>query len=111
MPVSGNSKGKSKSRWAAGVTPYKEMGYYRPDYEPKDSDILCAFRLVPQEGVELMGLGHQQRELLAADPGEGVHGAHDALYDLAQAAQHVVAGQVPVGVVDLLEVVHVEQRQ
>ena len=52
MPVSGNSKGKSKSRWAAGVTPYKEMGYYRPDYEPKDSDILCAFRLVPQEGVE-----------------------------------------------------------
>ena len=52
MPVSGNSKGKSKSRWAAGVTPYKEMGYFRPDYEPKDSDILCAFRLVPQEGVE-----------------------------------------------------------
>src|SRR2546425_3572243 len=52
MPVAGNSKGKGKSRWAAGVTPYKEMGYYRPDYEPKDSDILCAFRLVPQEGVE-----------------------------------------------------------
>src|SRR5712691_10935625 len=52
MPVSGNSKGKSKSRWAAGVTPYKEMGYYRPDYEPKDSDVICAFRLVPQEGVE-----------------------------------------------------------
>src|SRR5438445_5187005 len=52
MPVAGNSKGKGKSRWSAGVTPYKEMGYYRPDYEPKDSDILCAFRLVPQEGVE-----------------------------------------------------------
>jgi ribulose-bisphosphate carboxylase large chain len=52
MPVSGNNKNKGKSRWAAGVTPYKEMGYYRPDYEPKDSDILCAFRLVPQEGVE-----------------------------------------------------------
>src|ERR1700740_2363279 len=52
MPVSGNNKSKGKSRWAAGVTPYKEMGYYRPDYEPKDSDILCAFRLVPQEGVE-----------------------------------------------------------
>src|SRR2546422_26412 len=52
MPVAGNNKGKGKSRWSAGVTPYKEMGYYRPDYEPKDSDILCAFRLVPQEGVE-----------------------------------------------------------
>ena len=44
--------GKKKSRWSAGVTPYAEMGYYRPDYEPKDSDVLCAFRLVPQEGVE-----------------------------------------------------------
>src|SRR6266705_750936 len=52
MLVAGNNKGKGKSRWSAGVTPYKEMGYYRPDYEPKDSDILCAFRLVPQEGVE-----------------------------------------------------------
>jgi len=28
------------------------MGYYRPDYEPPPSDILCAFRLVPQEGIE-----------------------------------------------------------
>jgi len=40
---------KKKSRWAAGITPYAEMGYYNPDYEPKDTDILCAFRLVPQE--------------------------------------------------------------
>ncbi|MFC1466314.1 MAG: form I ribulose bisphosphate carboxylase large subunit [Candidatus Brachytrichaceae bacterium NZ_4S206] len=45
------SDGK-KSRWSAGVTPYAEMGYYDPDYEPKDTDILCAFRFVPQEGVE-----------------------------------------------------------
>ena len=43
---------KKKSRWAAGVTPYAEMGYFNADYEPKDADILCAFRLVPQEGVE-----------------------------------------------------------
>ena len=43
---------QKKSRWAAGVTPYAEMGYYNPDYEPKATDILCAFRLVPQEGVE-----------------------------------------------------------
>src|SRR5512146_688776 len=41
-----------KSRWAAGVTPYAEMGYYNTNYEPKDTDILCAFRLVPQQGVE-----------------------------------------------------------
>jgi ribulose-bisphosphate carboxylase large chain len=44
--------GAQKSRWSAGVTPYAEMGYYDADYEPKDTDILCAFRLVPQDGVE-----------------------------------------------------------
>src|SRR6266516_5755570 len=43
---------EQKSRWASGVIPYAQMGYWRPDYEPKDTDILCAFRLVPQEGVD-----------------------------------------------------------
>jgi ribulose-bisphosphate carboxylase large chain len=38
-------------RWGAGVIPYAEMGYWQPDYEPKDSDVLCAFRITPQEGV------------------------------------------------------------
>jgi ribulose-bisphosphate carboxylase large chain len=51
--MAGNiSTGKQKSRWAAGITPYAEMGYYDADYEPKPTDILCAFRLVPQPGVE-----------------------------------------------------------
>ena len=36
---------KTKSRWDSGVTPYAEMGYWDPDYEPKDTDILCAFRI------------------------------------------------------------------
>jgi ribulose-bisphosphate carboxylase large chain len=52
MAGSGNNKDKKKGRWSAGVTPYAEMGYYRPDYEPPPSDILCAVRLVPQEGIE-----------------------------------------------------------
>jgi ribulose-bisphosphate carboxylase large chain len=43
---------KTKSRWDSGVTPYAEMGYWNPDYEPKDTDILCAFRITPQEGVD-----------------------------------------------------------
>src|ERR1700685_1546262 len=47
-----NNSGKKKSRWAAGITPYAEMGYYDADYEPKATDILCAFRLVPQSGVD-----------------------------------------------------------
>jgi ribulose-bisphosphate carboxylase large chain len=41
-----------KDRWASGVTPYAEMGYYDADYEPKDTDILCAFRITPQPGVD-----------------------------------------------------------
>ncbi len=38
-------------RWSAGVIPYAEMGYWMPDYEPKDTDVLCTFRITPQEGV------------------------------------------------------------
>src|SRR5580692_4579078 len=38
-------------RWNAGVIPYAEMGYYQPDYEPKSTDILAAFRVTPQPGV------------------------------------------------------------
>ena len=48
--TSGN--GKAKDRWSAGVTPYAEMGYYAPDYQPKDTDILAAFRITPQQGVQ-----------------------------------------------------------
>src|SRR6266508_4221393 len=43
---------KKKDRWAAGVTPYAEMGYYNEDYEPKDTDVLAAFRITPQPGVD-----------------------------------------------------------
>ncbi|HYK85172.1 MAG TPA: hypothetical protein VEV19_07390, partial [Ktedonobacteraceae bacterium] len=43
---------RKRSRWASGVIPYAQMGYWKPDYEPKDTDILCAFRIVPQEGVD-----------------------------------------------------------
>ena len=46
------ANGAPKNRWASGVTPYAEMGYWQPDYEPKPTDILCAFRLVPQDGVD-----------------------------------------------------------
>ena len=47
-----NTSLKKKTRWAAGVTPYAEMGYYNTSYEPKDTDVLCVFRLIPQDGVE-----------------------------------------------------------
>src|SRR6201987_460853 len=38
-------------RWNAGVIPYAQMGYYAPDYVPKDTDVLAAFRIAPQPGV------------------------------------------------------------
>jgi ribulose-bisphosphate carboxylase large chain len=38
-------------RWNAGVIPYAKMGYWEPDYVPKPTDILCAFRITPQPGV------------------------------------------------------------
>jgi ribulose-bisphosphate carboxylase large chain len=38
-------------RWSAGVLQYAEMGYWQPDYEPKPTDILAAFRVTPQPGV------------------------------------------------------------
>jgi ribulose-bisphosphate carboxylase large chain len=56
--MAGNGKGSGKQalegekRWGAGVIPYAKMGYYEPDYEPADSDILAAFRVTPQQGVE-----------------------------------------------------------
>jgi ribulose-bisphosphate carboxylase large chain len=50
-PSSSSSLAK-KDRWSAGVTPYAEMGYYDADYVPKDTDVLAAFRIVPQPGVD-----------------------------------------------------------
>src|SRR6266568_90720 len=54
MSPSSSSSGslQQKDRWSAGVTPYAEMGYYDADYVPKDTDILCAFRITPQPGID-----------------------------------------------------------
>ena len=51
-PTASKPETEKKGRWAAGVAPYAEMGYWDPDYEPKDTDILCAFRITPQPGVD-----------------------------------------------------------
>ncbi|MBA3256562.1 MAG: ribulose-bisphosphate carboxylase large subunit [Pyrinomonadaceae bacterium] len=44
--------GTEKERYQAGVMPYAKMGYWEPDYLPKDTDILTLFRITPQEGVD-----------------------------------------------------------
>ncbi len=43
---------EEKGRWDSGVTPYAEMGYWNADYEVKDTDVLAAFRITPQPGVD-----------------------------------------------------------
>ena len=39
-------------RYKAGVMEYKKMGFWEPDYEPKDTDLVCLFRITPQTGVD-----------------------------------------------------------
>src|SRR6201984_2515640 len=41
-----------KERYKSGVLEYKKMGYWEPDYVPKDTDIIALFRVTPQEGVD-----------------------------------------------------------
>ncbi|HTC81088.1 MAG TPA: ribulose-bisphosphate carboxylase large subunit, partial [Acidimicrobiia bacterium] len=43
---------QSADRLQAGVIPYAKMGYWQPDYEPQATDILAAFRITPQPGVD-----------------------------------------------------------
>jgi ribulose-bisphosphate carboxylase large chain len=42
----------AKERYRAGVLKYVQMGYWQPDYQPKDTDVLALFRVTPQEGVD-----------------------------------------------------------
>src|SRR5215475_12655365 len=42
----------AKQRYKAGVLKYAQMGYWQPDYEPKETDILALFRITPQDGVD-----------------------------------------------------------
>lgn len=43
---------EGKERYKGGVIPYAQMGYWEPDYVPKDTDVLAVFRITPQPGVD-----------------------------------------------------------
>src|SRR5512136_2746140 len=51
-PIESSVITDTKTRYKPGVLKYKQMGYWRPDYEPKDTDFICVFRITPQEGVD-----------------------------------------------------------
>ena len=42
----------AKDRYKSGVMEYRKMGYWEPDYEPKDTDVIALFRITPQDGVD-----------------------------------------------------------
>ncbi len=41
-----------KDRYKSGVMSYKKMGYWEPDYQPKETDLIALFRVTPQDGVD-----------------------------------------------------------
>ncbi len=43
---------KGAQRYKSGVMEYKKMGYWQPDYEPKETDLICCFRITPQKNVD-----------------------------------------------------------
>lgn len=38
----------TRKRYAAGVLKYRQMGYWDGDYTPKDTDVICLFRITPR---------------------------------------------------------------
>jgi ribulose-bisphosphate carboxylase large chain len=46
------TEGDASARYRAGVMKYARMGYWEPDYQPSDTDVLALFRITPQEGVD-----------------------------------------------------------
>ena len=43
---------RGTARYKSGVMEYRKMGYWEPDYVPKDTDIIALFRISPQDGVD-----------------------------------------------------------
>jgi len=44
--------GSTPNRYKSGVMPYAQMGYWDPDYDPKETDVIAVFRISPQDGVD-----------------------------------------------------------
>ena len=64
---------RGKDRYKSGVMEYKKMGYWEPDYEPKDTDIIALFRVTPQDGVDpIEACGGGRRRILDRDLDGGV---------------------------------------
>ena len=64
----GDKKLDAKARYSAGVLEYKKMGYWEPDYLPKDTDVIALFRITPQDGVDPIEAAAAVAEQARHDP-------------------------------------------
>lgn len=53
MPLEIKPRTPPRRKFRAGVNPYAQ-DYYVPDYTPAETDLLCAFRIQPAEGVDMI---------------------------------------------------------
>jgi ribulose-bisphosphate carboxylase large chain len=53
VPVAQKAPERKHGQFLAGVRPYA-AGYYFPDYVPTDTDLLCAFRIRPAAGADMI---------------------------------------------------------
>ena len=71
---------KPRSRYDAGVIKYREMGYWQPDYTPKDTDVIALFRITPQDGRRAGGgRGGRGRRIVDRDMDRGLDRSADRL--------------------------------
>ena len=52
MNIQASQTVTGKDRYRSGVMEYRKMGYWEPDYAPKDTDVIALFRITPQDGVD-----------------------------------------------------------
>jgi len=52
-PTAGAASGSPSGKFEAGVRPYA-ADYYVPDYVPTQTDLLCAFRIQPAPGTDMV---------------------------------------------------------
>jgi hypothetical protein len=60
--VNRSKKTKKADRWSAGVIPYAEMGYWLPDYQPKDGKQTVALSFIVARPTEEPGFRLERQE-------------------------------------------------
>ncbi|MBI4772021.1 MAG: ribulose-bisphosphate carboxylase large subunit, partial [Chloroflexi bacterium] len=83
----------NSQKYQAGVRPYA-VDYYVPDYLPADTDLLCAFRIQPSTGVDMI----EAAAAVAAESSTGtwteVWGVHLVNLDFYKAKVYRIEGDI-----------------